>query len=84
MRRLLRSLLSVVDLYASDTVVDCGSGGFTVICGRSAITASSRRLNVKSVMHIRHPAVVDAIAPPGVTTDNVEKFSRVELRSLHW
>jgi hypothetical protein len=35
-------------------------------------------------MHIRHLAVVDAIAPPGVTTNNVEIFSRVELRSLRW
>ena len=36
------------------------------------------------LMHIRHPTVVDAIAPPAVTTDNVEIFRRVELRSLHW
>ena len=36
------------------------------------------------LMHIRQLAVVDAIAPPGVTTDNVEVFSRVELRLLHW
>src|ERR1700682_1149366 len=29
-------------------------------------------------------AVEDAIAPPAVGADNVERFRGVELRSLHW
>ena len=35
-------------------------------------------------MHICHPAVVDAIAPPAITTDNLEIFRRIELHSLRW
>ena len=35
--------LSVVDLYASDAVVECGCGGIKGICGRTAITAGELR-----------------------------------------
>ena len=45
---------------------------------------NDRLPGVVDLMDVRHPAVVDAIAPPAVTTDNVERFRRVELRSLHW
>jgi hypothetical protein len=33
---------------------------------------------------VRHLAVENAIAPPAVVADNVKRFRRVELRSLHW
>src|SRR4051812_23297021 len=46
--------------------------------------ARDRLPGVVDLMDVRDPAVVNAIAPPAVTTDNVERFRRVELRSLHW
>ena len=53
-------------------------------CPDGTQTPSRDRLpGVVDLMDVRHLAVKDAIAPTAVTADNVGRFRRLELRSLH-